>query len=152
MTNTLTHETTSGAWRDTDIQEPSYLLLLQPFQHVTTIHKWEHYRRAENCLTGSGLKLNSDETSTIRDLRNISGLTWELLAKLFGVSRRALHLWDNGSQKNDEHEYKLGRTMKAVKSLNRGDVAENRRLLLTTINGQIPFDLLKEGQFNKLMR
>ena len=146
----LTYETTSGAWSiGPDTQKPSYMLLPQPVQHVTTTYKREYHRLAENFLTGSGLKLSNDKTSTIRDLRNISGLTWELLAKLLGVSRRTLHSWDNGHPMAVKNEDKLGRIMKAIKSLGKENVAKNRRLLLSTTNGQIPFDLLKEERFDE---
>ena len=151
MTNVSTHETTSGAWSIGTDQKPPYMLLPQPVEYVTTIYKREYHRWGENFLTGSGIisRLSNNKTSTIRDLRNISGLTWELLAKLLGVSRRTLHSWDNGHPMAVKNEDKLGRIIKAIKSLGKENFAKNRRLLLTTINDQIPFDLLKEERFEE---
>src|SRR5262245_36297225 len=36
------------------------------------------------------------QRSAVRSLHDSSGLTWEQLARLFGVSRRAVHNWANG--------------------------------------------------------
>ena len=43
-------------------------------------------------------------TATIvRDLYTKSGLTWEQLGRLLGVSRRAVHLWAAGGRVNSRH-------------------------------------------------
>lgn len=45
--------------------------------------------------------------TSIRDLRSRTGLTWDELAKLFGVSRRALHLWASGGAISPRHASRL---------------------------------------------
>lgn len=39
----------------------------------------------------------------IRDLHDGSGLTWEQLSKILGVSRRSVHLWASGGRMNARH-------------------------------------------------
>ena len=43
----------------------------------------------------------------IRDLKSRSGLTWDQLAGLFGVSRRAVHGWASGARLNAQHSETL---------------------------------------------
>lgn len=43
----------------------------------------------------------------VRRLRDYSGLTWDQIAKLFGVSRRSVHLWASGKRMNAGHEKTL---------------------------------------------
>src|SRR6266542_2454198 len=40
---------------------------------------------------------------SVRHLYEASGLTWEQLARLFGVSRRAVHNWANGGRMTARH-------------------------------------------------
>lgn len=39
----------------------------------------------------------------IQDLHDQSGLTWEQLSKILGVSRRSVHLWASGGRMNARH-------------------------------------------------
>ena len=39
----------------------------------------------------------------VRDLKERSGLTWDQLAAVFGVSRRAVHGWASGARLNAQH-------------------------------------------------
>ena len=45
--------------------------------------------------------------SRVRRLKDRSGLTWEQLARLVGVSRRTLHAWDVGATMSAAHRYRL---------------------------------------------
>jgi len=45
-----------------------------------------------------------DEVTWIKDH---SGLTWEQLGKVFGVSRRAVHMWANGGRLNESNARRL---------------------------------------------
>ncbi|MYE02765.1 MAG: helix-turn-helix transcriptional regulator [Alphaproteobacteria bacterium] len=38
------------------------------------------------------------------EIRRLSGLTWQELADLFGVSRRTVHNWANGARPSAEHK------------------------------------------------
>ena len=62
-------------------------------------------------------------------LREISGLTWEQLAKLFGVSRRAVHLWASGGRMNSAHVDRLNEVLSVIRSI-QGDTVEQRREFL----------------------
>jgi hypothetical protein len=44
-----------------------------------------------------------DTAELIRDLHDQSGLTWEQLSKVLGVSRRSVHLWASGGRMNARH-------------------------------------------------
>lgn len=44
-----------------------------------------------------------DSSSIVRQLHKNSGLTWEQLARLFSVSRRAIHLWASGGNMTASH-------------------------------------------------
>lgn len=107
-------------------------------------------------LTGSGaIKLpspQSESTSSIRELREVSGLTWDQLASLFDVSRRTLHFWDSGNAMAAPNQEKLGRILGAIRSFDTGNPTDNRRILLTTVEGHLPLDLLRDGRFEVLER
>jgi hypothetical protein len=50
--------------------------------------------------------LRSDQEETVW-LKQHSGLTWEQLGKVFGVSRRAVHMWANGGRLNEANAQRL---------------------------------------------
>lgn len=45
----------------------------------------------------------SNTAELIQDLHDRSGLTWEQLSKILGVSRRSVHLWASGGRMNARH-------------------------------------------------
>lgn len=49
----------------------------------------------------------SSSARLIRDLKSRSGLTWDQLAGVFGVSRRAAHGWASGTRLNAQHSETL---------------------------------------------
>jgi hypothetical protein len=46
-----------------------------------------------------------------------SGLTWEQLGKVFGVSRRAVHMWSNGGRLNESNARRLREFSAVVRAL-----------------------------------
>lgn len=50
----------------------------------------------------------------VRSLHRRSGLTWEQLARAFGVSRRAIHAWARGGRMNARNAERLGRIEEVV--------------------------------------
>jgi DNA-binding XRE family transcriptional regulator len=62
----------------------------------------------------------------VRDAHARSGLTWEQMAKLFGVSRRSLHLWANGGRMNAANTESLHRFVAVIATLG-GTTNEERR-------------------------
>lgn len=66
----------------------------------------------------------------LSELRTDTSFTWEQLAKLFGVSRRTVHLWAAGgnlSAQNEERLSALVREVRDIKSL--GALDERMQLL-----------------------
>jgi transcriptional regulator with XRE-family HTH domain len=90
-----------------------------------------------------------DHAAAVQELRALSGLSWEQLARLFGVSRRAAHLWATGKAMNPVNEEHLYRCLAVVRRADRGGSAFNRTALLRADEaGELPFDLLVAGQYN----
>lgn len=81
----------------------------------------------------------------VRRLRADSGLTWEQLAKLFGVSRRAVHLWANGGRMNAANIEHLSRLLDLLAAEHSGLTSEQRRaaLLGPQASGRSRFDELR---------
>src|SRR5262249_52956062 len=76
-----------------------------------------------------------------RRLHKASGLTWDQLGKLFGVSRRAVHHWANGSRMTPRNAHLLGELTRLVESLSGPGPEERRAQLLTPQdNGYSLFD------------
>ncbi|WP_246605536.1 XRE family transcriptional regulator [Sphaerospermopsis torques-reginae] len=109
-------------------------------------------------MTTSGLTFpstNSAETTQIalNQLRKLSGLTWDQLARLFNVSRRSIHFWASGQPLSRFNEEKLNRLLATVQYINRGSASLNRSLLLTPgSDSQLPFDLLVADEYEEVKR
>lgn len=83
----------------------------------------------------------------IAQLRRLSGLTWDQLARLFGVSRRAVHFWASGMAMNVANETHLHRTLDVLVAADRGNARSNRTALLEATKGTSAFDLLVAQQW-----
>ncbi len=98
-----------------------------------------------------GLIEPTDTRTAIAELRRLSGLTWERLAKVLGVSRRSLHFWASGKPINTANEERLFRMLAVLKAADRGSARENRAMLLTEQRGVIPVDLLAMGRCSEFL-
>jgi len=79
----------------------------------------------------------------VHQIRLISGLTWQELSKLFGVSRRSIHNWANGEPLKTDHAQFVIDALRAIMILRRPSAAETRLVLLTYLpSGTRPLDLL----------
>lgn len=84
---------------------------------------------------------------SVRQLRAETNLTWDQLARLFGVSRRAVHHWASGGRMNSANEEHLAQIRESVRRLPANNPAERRSLLLSTPeNGSSVFERLKAGK------
>jgi DNA-binding transcriptional regulator YiaG len=104
--------------------------------------------------TNSGVPVPESQapSAAILELRRVSGLTWDQLARLFGITRRSLHFWASGKPLTPAHEERLHRLLATVRRLDRGSAHANRTLLLGVhADGRIPFDLLVEGQYERAL-
>jgi DNA-binding transcriptional regulator YiaG len=75
------------------------------------------------------------QAAEVRWLREASGLTWEQMGRLFGVSRRAVHLWANGGRMNATNAELLGRLVALVRELPGGPDRRRAALLAPTADG-----------------
>ncbi|MEA5488517.1 MULTISPECIES: hypothetical protein [Pseudanabaena] len=106
-------------------------------------------------MTTSGISLPSTTSpeatqKSLSELRRLSGLTWDQLAKLFNVSRRSLHFWASGQPLSSFNEEHLNRLLSTIQYIDRGSASLNRTLLMKPDNnGNLLFDLLIAGQYEK---
>lgn len=91
-------------------------------------------------------------SDAITEIRRLSGLTFEQIASLFGVSRRTVHLWATGERPNAGHEAKLLQVVALLRDLYMGDAARTRMALLLPQNGRTPLDLIREGNLGEARR
>lgn len=92
-------------------------------------------------VTGVDWATQADE---VRWLHEASGLTWEQLGRVFGVSRRAVHLWANDGRMNATNAELLGQLVALVRELP-GRSSDDRRtaLLAPTSDGSSLVDQLR---------
>lgn len=106
--------------------------------------------------TNSGLTLELPapaQAAAIAELRRRSGLTWEELADLFGVSRRSVHFWASGKPLNASHEEALNQLLHVVRYIDRGSGAATRSALASLgADGVSPLELLAEGRYGEAMQ
>jgi len=89
---------------------------------------------------------------TIAELRGLSGLTWDQLARLFDVSRRSLHFWASGKAMSAGNREHLQRLLATLRTVDRGTVDANRVALLDPReDGEIPFDRLVEKEYDRVV-
>lgn len=101
--------------------------------------------------TNAGVSITSAGSASvaISELRRLSGLTWEQLARLFRVSRRSLHFWASGKAMTPANEEHLQRLIVVLRKVDRGSSAANRTALITADrNGVVPFDLLADERYD----
>lgn len=91
----------------------------------------------------------SSTAIVVRDLHEISGLTWEQIAKLFSVSRRAVHLWAAGKPMNAGHEELLSGLLRIAKALPGSTAAQRRSAMLRPgASGPSIYDQLRMDRAN----
>lgn len=104
--------------------------------------------------TTSGLfpLLGKRSGGAIAEFHRLSGFTWEQLARLFNVNRRSLHFWASGKAMAPRNEEHLQRLLAVVRKIDRGSASANRAaLLVARDDGTIPFDLLAEGHYERVV-
>lgn len=116
----------------------------------------QDWLRAALDLTTSGVNLPSNSSTevtqkAIHEIRRLTGLTWEQLAKLFNVSRRTLHFWASGKRLNSFNEEQLNLLLDTIRYIDRGSASLNRNLLLMPLRDEtVPFDLLIAGKYQEV--
>jgi transcriptional regulator with XRE-family HTH domain len=81
-------------------------------------------------------------------IRNASGLTFENIAPLAGVSRRSVQSWRAGEQINQRNEERLRALAEAIETIAGAEPLNVRDRLLERVPGSIRiYDLLAEGRY-----
>ncbi len=78
--------------------------------------------------------------SMLEHVRDMSGLTWDQISKIFGVSRRSIHLWAAGARMSAANEARLVRLEADIAALPGTTPDERRHLLLGSQIGRSVFD------------
>jgi len=122
----------------------------------TPAETFARYLVAASEMTTSGVTLPVAPEATqkaVNELRKLSGLTWDQLAKLFNVSRRSLHSWASGERLRPFNEENLNRLLGTIQYIDRGSASLNRSLLLQPNSDGTPFlDLLVAGEHETVKR
>jgi DNA-binding transcriptional regulator YiaG len=154
--------TTAGSAMKTLTSASSQTIGFTPFYSGTasseSVLDWCLYvmeKQTASCIaiTISLPSLTETSQATINELKQLSGLTWEQLAKIFNVSRRSLHFWASGKPLSPFNEEHLRRLLGTLRYINRGSSDMNRSALLHPQQGSvIPLDLLIEGKYEEVKR
>ena len=86
----------------------------------------EHVSKSSYAPAGSLTQKPPSAAQLIQSLHAASGLTWDQLAKLFGVSRRSVHLWGAGGRMNGSNLERASFLLRTVQELPGYD-AETKR-------------------------
>ena len=109
-------------------------------------------RTAYQTSAGTSVDVAFRSAAAIGELRRLSGLTWDQLARLFNVSRRSLHFWASGKPMASSNEEHLQRVLAVMRVVDHGSATINRTLLLGAgKDGSLPIDLLAAGDFEKVV-
>jgi len=109
-------------------------------------------RPAQQTTAGGAVTAPVPAGAAIGELRRLSGLTWDQLARLFNVSRRSLHFWASGKAMAADNEEHLQRLISVVRKIDRGTASANRAVLFgVREDGNIPFDLLVDGEYERVL-
>ena len=109
-------------------------------------------RTVDQTTAGASVSVAAPSGSAISELRRLSGLTWDQLARLFNVSRRSLHFWASGKPMTPSNEEHLQRLLAVVRKVDRGSASANRAMLLgVREDGSLPFDLLASGDYDRVL-
>jgi DNA-binding transcriptional regulator YiaG len=109
-------------------------------------------RTADQTTAGASVSAAAPSGAAINELRRVSGLTWDQLARLFDVSRRSLHFWASGKPMTPSNEEHLQRLLAVVRKVDRGSASANRAMLLgVREDGSLPFDLLASGDYDRVL-
>jgi DNA-binding transcriptional regulator YiaG len=163
MTNLDVHvsfDSTSaaGAMLKRQVREPVLVGCMLAGLGTSTVYAapqdtgWRSQRSVEQTTAGAIVPSAQPAGAAIGELRRLSGLTWDQLARMFSVSRRSLHFWASGKPMAPSNEEHLQRVLAVLRKIDRGAASENRTALLGVLkDGSIPFDLLVDGDYERVI-
>jgi DNA-binding transcriptional regulator YiaG len=147
----------AGAMLMRQVREPVLVGFMLAGLGTSTVHALPadvvlHSPRAfEQTTSGVSVHLTEPAGAAIGELRRLSGLTWDQLARLFNVSRRSLHFWASGKSMTASNEEHLQRLLAVIRKIDRGSGSANRTVLLGVLeDGSLPFDMLVVGEYERV--
>lgn len=91
------------------------------------------------------------QVELVRELRQLSGLTWHHIADMIGVSAKTLHNWAAGKPIDEKNLRRVGEVISVLRFIDRGSAEANRALLLNeSVEGEALLDLVKAGKFSNV--
>ncbi len=77
---------------------------------------------------------SSSSAELIAELRTSTSFTWEQTAKLFGVSRRTVHLWAAGGNMASQNEEHLAELLREVRAIRASGLPDQRLQLFAVLD------------------
>jgi DNA-binding transcriptional regulator YiaG len=112
-----------------------------PLIRVSAAIASESESESDNLADSSSLL--PELAKSVRALHERSGLTWDELAYIFGVSRRTLHNWSTGGQVSASHAQAIASVMGVIHEVDAGDPKLTRsKLLAPTAEGETAYTRL----------
>jgi len=138
----IAQEVPSGCWFSGDIffrPEISNFIHLQ-----SAIFRLNTQPQPEEIAEEPREDTPASSAELVRALRDQSGLTWDQISRLFGVSRRAVHLWVSGGRMNAANQELLSELISLISKLPGTSPSEKRASLLQpTEYGYSLFDKIR---------
>lgn len=85
--------------------------------------------------TAEAVSAELSTSQLLAEAHEASGLTWDQIARFFGVSRRAVHLWASGGRMTASNEELLAHLVRAVQAVKHLEPGDRRQALLRTDAG-----------------
>lgn len=85
----------------------------------------------------------------IVELRDTASFTWEQTSKLFGVSRRTVHLWAAGGNMTAQNEELLVNLIREVRAIRASEAPDERMHLLALLDRQRSIQASTEHDINR---
>lgn len=87
---------------------------------------WVHHEAGNHRESSAVASPSSESSALVTALHDESGLTWEQLARMLGVTRRSLHSWAAGTRISNVNLESVSRALSQVRAL-KGRTPEDRR-------------------------
>lgn len=131
----LVIESFTGTWLE-EVQKPNFV-------SAGVATSADRHPHPDQLITPSRAG-QANTADTVKRVRAESGLTWDQLARIFGVSRRAVHHWASGGRMNAVNEEQLNELQDVIRQLPGGDPATRRSMIFaSTPEGPSIFEQLK---------
>jgi DNA-binding transcriptional regulator YiaG len=138
-----------GLSRPSRIAEAGASLSTETYEHLRTCLNRSESTSTLGNYPYSSLQRAISPRRALHELRRLSGLTWNQLAELFGVSRRAVHFWASGQSLTEKHQKQLFELLKLIGDIDRGSARANRSALLNAVDDSVstPFEQMIKGDY-----